>query len=100
MKLSGTVYRWFQSAFVLAVMFLLSSVVATADSMARIVRLSVVEGQNVQLDLNNGDGFSPAYANEPLAEGMRLSVGEDSRAEVQFEDGSTIRLMANSLISF
>jgi hypothetical protein len=62
---------------------------------ARAVRLSSVEGQ-VQLSLGQQLLANPAVANTPLFEGSLLTTGDDGRAEVQFEDGSTARLSPNS----
>jgi hypothetical protein len=45
------------------------------------------------LDNTAGD---PAQINMPLAEGARLTTGEDGQAEVEFEDGSVVRLTPNS----
>ena len=63
---------------------------ATADSRVRIVRLSFAEGQ-VQMDRADGRGFEQAFKNMPLAQGTRLATGNDGRAEIEFEEGSTIR---------
>jgi hypothetical protein len=68
---------------------------AMADSFARAVRLSFVRG-DVQAD-RVGTGFERAFRNMPVIEGMRLWAGENSRAEVEFEDGSAVRLADNSL---
>jgi hypothetical protein len=72
---------------------------ALADSQARIVRLSDIEG-NVQIDRRDGNGDQQALLNMPVVEGMRLWTGDDGRAEVEFEDGSTLRLVPNSTVTF
>jgi hypothetical protein len=72
---------------------------AFADSQARIVRLSDIEG-DVQIDRRDGDGAQQALLNMPVVEGMRLWTGDDGRAEVEFEDGSTLRLVPNSTVTF
>lgn len=72
---------------------------ASAESKARIVRLSDVEG-TVQLDRNAGDGFDKAFLNLPVIEGSRLKTGKDGRAEVEFEDGSALRLGPNAEVDF
>lgn len=74
------------------------AVTAAAESKARIVRLSDVEG-TVQID-RAGDGFEKAFINLPMVEGTRLKTGLDGRAEVEFEDGSAFRLGNNSEIEF
>ena len=70
---------------------------ASAESKARIVRLSNVEG-SVQMD--RGDGFEKAFLNLPVVEGAKLKTGDDGRAEVEFEDGTVLHLVTNSEIEF
>jgi hypothetical protein len=72
---------------------------ARADSQVRIVRLSLVEG-SVQIDRATGQGFEKAIMNMPLAQGMAIATGDDSRAEVEFEDGSTLRLAPGTQVAF
>jgi len=72
---------------------------ALADSQARIVRLSDVQG-SVQIDKNTGLGFEHAFLNLPITQGARLKTGGNGRAEIEFEDGSTLRLASNSTIQF
>lgn len=64
---------------------------------ARAVRLSSVEG-NVQL-AQGAQPATQALANTPLFEGTQLTTGDDGRAEVQFEDGSVVRLSPNSSLT-
>jgi len=82
-----------------AVSLLLMVSPAFADSHARIVRLSDTEG-TVQLDRNTGDGFERAIMNMPVTQGMRLETGQSGRAEVEFENGSTVRLAEESSLDF
>src|ERR1700682_4406019 len=79
------------------VAFLVAS--ASAESKARIVRLSQVQGA-VQIDRATGDGFDKAFINLPVIEGSRLKTGKDGRAEVEFEDGSALRLAPGSEVDF
>src|SRR5262245_12626031 len=72
---------------------------AAAESKARIVRLSEVQG-SVQMDRGTGDGFEKTFLNMPVIEGSRLKTGDDGRAEVEFEDGSAIRIVPNSEVDF
>lgn len=73
---------------------------AAADSRARIVRVSYVEG-NVQLDQREGQGYNRAMMNMPVTQGTRLwARGDDALAEVEFEDGSTIRLEPKTSVEF
>ncbi len=72
---------------------------AFADSQARIVRLSDVQG-SVQIDKNTGMGFENAFLNLPITQGTQLRTGDNGRAEIEFEDGSTLRLTPNSSVEF
>src|SRR5712691_7794168 len=72
---------------------------ASAESKARIVRLSEVQGR-VQMDRGTGDGFDKTFLNMPVVEGSRLKTGDDGRAEVEFEDGSALRIVPNSEVEF
>jgi len=82
---------------VLAAAFLVVS--ASGESKARIVRLSIVQG-TVQFDRAAGNGFDKAFINLPVIESSRLKTGNDGRAEVEFEDGSALRLAPNSEVDF
>jgi len=82
---------------VLAAAFLVVS--ASAESKARIVRLSEVQG-TVRIDRATGDGFDKAFLNLPVIEGSRVKTGKDGRAEVEFEDGSALRLAPDSEVDF
>src|SRR5436305_8663618 len=77
----------------------LSVVSAFADSQARIVRLSYIEG-DVQIDRGDGHGFNHAFLNMPVIEGTRLWTRNDGRVEVEFEDGSTARLTPDTIMEF
>ena len=81
----------------LAAAFLVVS--ASAESKARIVRLSDVQG-TVKIDRAAGDGFDKAFLNLPVIEGARVKTGKDGRAEVEFEDGSALRLAPDSEVDF
>jgi Family of unknown function (DUF6600)/FecR protein len=72
---------------------------AFADSQARIVRLSDVRG-SVRIDKNTGVGFESAVLNLPITQGTQLKTLDNGRAEVEFEDGSTLRLTPNTTIRF
>jgi hypothetical protein len=72
---------------------------AFAGSQARIVRLSDVQG-SVQIDKNTGLGFESAFVNLPITQGTQLKTQDRGRAEIEFEDGSTMRLTPDSTIEF
>src|ERR1700682_2539748 len=82
---------------VLVAAFLVVS--ASAESKARIVRLSEVQG-TVQIDRATGEVFDKAFINLPVIEGAKLKTGKDGRAEVEFEDGSALRLAPDSEVHF
>lgn len=81
-----------------ALVLLLASSAALADSHVRIVRLSVVEG-SVKVDRGSGQ-FEKAILNLPITEGMQLRTSDDGRAEIEFEDGSTVRIAPDSTVAF
>lgn len=72
---------------------------ARADSKIRIVRLSEVEG-SVQISHGSGQALGRAFINLPVVEGTRVKTGTDGLAEVEFEDGSTLRLAPGTEIKF
>ena len=72
---------------------------AAAESQVRIVRLSDVQG-TVQIDKNAGLGFERAFANLPITQGTQLRTRENGRAEIEFEDGSTLRVTPNTTVTF
>ena len=77
----------------------LGATAAMAESHARIVRLSDIQG-TVQIDRNTGQGYEKATVNMPLVEGMKLAAKAEGRAEVEFEDGSTVRITPSTKIEF
>ncbi len=72
---------------------------ARADSYVRIVRLSLVDGP-VQIDRATGQGFEKAIMNMPITQGVKISTPDDARAEVEFEDGTTLRLAPGTEVEF
>ena len=72
---------------------------AFADSQARIVRLSNVEGA-VVVDRNSGQGYENGFLNMPIVQGMKVATKDDGRAEIEFEDGSTLRIGPKSTLEF
>ncbi|MBS1816037.1 MAG: FecR domain-containing protein [Acidobacteria bacterium] len=55
----------------------------------RAARLSFVQGS---VTVESGGDSLPGTLNMPITEGQRISTGEDGQAEVEFEDGSVLRL--------
>lgn len=74
---------------------LAGSAAAETDSHARIVRLSYVDGQ-VQMDRDGSSGLEAGFLNMPLAQGTQVVTGGDGYAEIEFENGGTIRLTPSS----
>src|SRR5438874_9011420 len=74
--------------------FLLAST-AWAENHVRIVRLSYTKGD---VQVNRGQGHEAALLNMPVVEGMKISTGSDGAAELEFEDGSTVRLTPDSVL--
>jgi hypothetical protein len=72
---------------------------AVAESQARIVRLSDVQG-SVQINKNTGMGVESAFLNLPITQGVQVQTRDNGRAEIEFEDGSTLRLTPNSKVEF
>jgi hypothetical protein len=72
---------------------------ASADSQVRIVRISDVQG-GVQIDKNSALGFERAFDNLPIVQGTQLRTLDNGRAEVEFEDGSTLRITPGTTVVF
>jgi hypothetical protein len=90
--------RW-GTVFAIAVLVCWLAVPSFADSQARIVRLSQVDG-DVQIDRNTGQGYERAFVNLPITQGNKLQAGQDARAEIEFEDGSTLRITPRTVVEF
>src|SRR5690242_10086845 len=91
-------FRTLRVLFIAALVLGLAAL-AAAESKVRIVRLSTIEG-TVQIDRATGQGFEKAFLNMPITQGSKLRTATDGRAEVEFEDGSTIRLTPNTSLQF
>ena len=89
----------FRAMMLTALACALLALPAAADSQACIVRLSDVQG-TVQIDKNSGLGFENAFTNLPIVQGTQLRTRENGRAEIEFEDGSTMRIAPNTTIEF
>ena len=78
-------------------LFCMVALPCLADSQARVVRLSDVQG-NVQIDRNAGQGFERAFLNLPLTQGVKLHTLEGGQAALELEDGSTVRLAPKTTV--
>ncbi len=65
----------------------------------RMVRLSAVRGE-VQLDRGTGLGFEAGFTNLPIVQGNRLRTPGQGWAEVEFEDGGSLRITPESQVDF
>jgi len=65
---------------------------------ARAVRLSFIDGQ-VKLAQGSQVLAEQAVANTPLFEGMQLTTADNGKAEIQFEDGSVVRIAPDSMLT-
>ena len=45
-----------------------------------------------KLTATPGQGYEKAFLNLPVTQGTKLRTGPDARAEIEFEDGSTLRI--------
>jgi ferric-dicitrate binding protein FerR (iron transport regulator) len=72
---------------------------ADADSWVRFVRLKRVLG-DVKIDQAKSLGFQSAMCWMPITEGMRLKTLPTGRADVEFEDGSILRLSPQTEVLF
>ncbi len=89
----------FHSMILTAMGCALFALPAAAESQVRIVRLSDVQG-GVQIDKNTGLGFENAFLNLPITQGTQLRTRDNGRAEIEFEDGSTLRLTPQTTVVF
>ena len=85
----------------LTVSLLLVSLQAHAadNSQPRLLRVSLVEG-DVTYQRSDVDRWVDLSINTPILEGDRIWAGRDGRVEVEFEDGSTVRLAENTSAEF
>jgi len=82
---------WFAGLLTLLSSLLPGAAWAFDDGPFRAARLAYFRGDVTVLNVDYPTGTS-AQLNMPLIEGARLETGEDGEAEVEFEDGSLIRL--------
>ena len=71
---------------------------AEGPAQARAARLTFLQG-TVTIDQAQGAAGLPAQLNLPLLTGTQVTTGDDGQAEVEFEDGSIVRLTPNSALS-
>ena len=76
----------------------LATVSSFGDSQVRIVRLSDVEG-GVQIH-RNANPPEKAFLNLPIVQGNQVRTLGDGRAEIEFEDGGTLRMAPDTAVDF
>ena len=83
----------------LAVLLLLPGVARAYEDAAgvRTARLAYSEGDVTVMRADNTGG-DPAQLNMPLTEGMRVVTRENGQAEIEFEDGSLLRMTPASTV--
>lgn len=84
----------------LAAFVLMSPIAAHGDARKtfRAARLTYLEGE-VHVSQASSNSRDTAILNMPLTEGSVISTGDDGQAEVEFEDGSLVRITPNSGVS-
>jgi len=82
---------------IFCLLFVCASGLAEELSQVRLLRASLVEG-DVTYQRPDLDRWIDLSVNTPLLEGDKVWVGNDGRAEVEFEDGTFIRLNSNSIV--
>ena len=81
-------------------LFLLPFQANAADAyQPRLLRVSLVEG-DVTYQRSDLDKWADLSVNTPILEGDKIWSGRDGRVEVEFEDGSTVRLAENTATEF
>lgn len=64
----------------------------------RMARFSLVKGKVNTRPTNKMD-WAPAYINQPIRQGEQVYVPANSRVEIQFDDGSVVRLGGGAFIT-
>jgi len=86
-------------SLLLVTLFFVPAVLANTDSHPRAVSLSFVEG-TVIARRPGSPNWARAALNMPIEEGVSIATARHSFAEVQFEDGSTVRVGELSRVDF
>lgn len=103
MGTAGAAWAWMRlgqlsGPLVLLVLSLLPARASAFDEPAvRTARLAYFQGEVTVLRADNTGG-DPAQLNMPLTEGVRVSTGGDGQAEIEFEDGSLVRVTPQSSV--
>ena len=71
---------------------------ADASAPIRAARLTYVQGSVSVVQAGNAANI-PAQLNQPLLTGVQVTTADDGQAEIEFEDGSVVRVTPNSAVS-
>ncbi len=85
------------TSIVFSIVLLALPVFAQAADPEGTIFLRLIEG-DVQMKMADSTEWVPAAANTPLYQGDRIWVPDDGRAEVRFQNGSTVRLGAGTAL--
>lgn len=91
----GRYIGWMAAVAMFCLLFAGWRAEAQTDQQVRAARLSFLQG-TVNIDHIDNTGSDPAQINMPLPQGVRVLTGQDGQAEIEFEDGSVVRLTPNS----
>ena len=98
LALRSSYHRFALRLILLSFLTVVFAASALAESHVRIVRLSYVDG-DVEIDKGDGRGFISAFMNMPVVHQSKLWA-RDGIAEVEFENGSSIRLTPDTIVAF
>lgn len=84
---------------IFCLLFASASGLAEDLSQVRLLRVSLVEG-DVTYQRPDLDRWIDLSINTPLIEGDKVWAGDSGRTEVEFEDGTFLRLNSNSIVEF
>lgn len=69
------------------------------QAVVRLAHFSFVQGR-VLFRADSSGEWTDATVNMPLREGAQITTDADARAEIQFDDGSTLRLTDSAVVTF
>jgi hypothetical protein len=87
----------FFSIFFLLLLYFSASINALERFHMRLSRVSLIEG-DVTYQRTDLDKWVDLSINTPLLDGDKVWVGREGRAEIEFDDGSRVRLAGNTIV--
>lgn len=88
-----------KAMFFAALLLITSAAAWPQDDYSRLARVSYVEG-DVSFQNASDDDWSAASVNLPLVPGDRIYTGPKGKGEIEFDDGSILRLAENTDVEF